>query len=185
MSVFYHNNNDPLLYQTPSFTLFQDNPATNPPQINDAYAQLYKQQLLQEMQQRQQQMGSGQDWLGDLDKRMKELDPSIVDILSQNTEFTQLNAQLQGLVQSEIMALVKTKVNTIPSAIDNVKRQLEIIKIADSQIKETERKNINELNDYMKNYSHLTFDEYRKLKNGETNPTPTVEEFSKNKKTKK
>lgn len=26
---------------------------------------------------------------------------------------------------------------------------------------------MSELNDYMKNYSHLTFDEYKKIKNGE------------------
>ena len=35
--------------------------------------------------------------------------------------------------------------------------------------KEEEKQNFNELNDYMKNYSHLTFDEYRKLKNGVSN----------------
>ena len=33
------------------------------------------------------------------------------------------------------------------------------------------RQNMYELNDYMQNYSHLTFDEYRKLKNGENEIT--------------
>ena len=184
MSVFYHNNNsDPLLYQTPSFTLFQENQNSNPQQINDAYAQLYKQQLIQEIQQRQQP--TAQDWIGDLDKRMKELDPSIVEILSQDQEFSQLTNQLQSMVQAEIMTLVKTKLNTIPNAVDNVKRQMEIIKIADNKVKEVERKNINELNDYMKNYSHLTFDEYRKLKNGENVEITTEEYKSNNKKSKK
>ena len=167
MSVFYHNNNDPLLYQTPSFTLFQDNPNSTPQQINDSYAQLYKQQLMQEIQQRQQ-TNTTQDWIGDLDKKMKELDPSTIEILGSDSEFTQLNTQLQGFIQTEIMFLVKNKLNSTPSSVENVKRQLELIKSADSKVKEAERKNINELNDYMKNYSHLTFDEYRKLKNGET-----------------
>ena len=34
--------------------------------------------------------------------------------------------------------------------------------------KEVERQSMSELSDYMKNYSHLTFDEYKRIKSGET-----------------
>jgi hypothetical protein len=51
--------------------------------------------------------------------------------------------------------------------IENVKRQLTIIKDVSNKTKEIERQSMSELSDYMKNYSHLTFDEYKKIKSGE------------------
>ena len=67
------------------------------------------------------------------------------------------------------MSLVKIKLNNIPNATENIKKQLEIIDNAEKQIKKLEKQNMAELNDYMQNYSNLTFDEYKKLKNKELN----------------
>ena len=136
--------------------------------MTDVYANLYKQQLIKEMQQ-QQNMPQQKDWIGELDKVMKNLDTSTVEMLNSNQEFVALNGQLQGMVQSEIMSLVKIKLNNIPNATDNIKKQLEIIDNTEKQIKKVEKQNIAELNDYMQNYSNLTFDEYKKLKNKESN----------------
>jgi len=164
MNIFYHNE-DPLLYQR-SQSFHQDGQINNPSQINDMYAHLYKQQLLKEMQQ-QQNIPQQKDWIGDLDNVMKNLDSSVVEQLNTNQEFVSLNNQLQSMIQGEIMGLVKMKLNNYPSATDNIKKQLEIIEETDKQIKKTEKQNLAELNDYMQNYSNLTFDEYKKLKNKE------------------
>ena len=43
---------------------------------------------------------------------------------------------------------------------------MDIMKNTTQKVKEEEKQNFNDLNDYLKNYSHLTFDEYRKIKNG-------------------
>lgn len=178
MSVFYHND-DPLLRQSP-ITFFQNNGNNaTPNNVNDTYAQLYKQQLLMEMQQQQQNL-TPKDWLGDLDNMMKGLDNDTVDLLNQNTDFTVLNSQLQTLIQNELMLLVKYKINANEGAIDNIKKQLNIMQSMSKQVKEQEKQNFNDLNDYMKNYSHLTFDEYRRLKNGE--PSPEVVSSGKNNK---
>ena len=158
-------NNDPLLRNAPTYSLFN----SAPPNQNDAsletYAQLYKQQLMMEMQ-RQQQDYQATDWLGELDKTLKNLDGSTVENLNGNYEFSTLNGQLQGLIQSELMSLVKIKINGNPNAVDNIKKQMDLIKTTTNKIQQEEKQNLSELNDYMKNYSHLTFDEYRKLKNG-------------------
>lgn len=164
MNIFYHNE-DPLLYQR-SQSFHQDGQINNPSQINDMYAHLYKQQLLKEMQQ-QQNIPQQKDWIGDLDNVMKNLDSSVVEQLNTNQEFVSLNNQLQSMIQGEIMGLVKMKLNNYPSATDNIKKQLVIIEETDKQIKKTEKQNLAELNDYMQNYSNLTFDEYKKLKNKE------------------
>lgn len=166
MSVFYHND-DPLLRQ-PTFTLFQNDGSQTPNNVSDTYAQLYKQQLLMEMQQQQQQsIKTPKDWLGDLDSTMKSLDGETVELLNSNDEFVALNSQLQALIQSELMTLVKIKINNNENAIDNIKKQLDIMNSMSNKVKEQEKQNFNDLNDYMKNYSHLTFDEYRKIKKGE------------------
>ena len=163
MSVFYHND-DPLLHQT-MFQTSMFNQQTNPTNLSDAYAQMYKQQLMMEMQQQQQQP-LVRDWVGDLDKAMKELDSTTVELLNSDSDFSTLNVQLQSLINMELMDLVKIKINTNEKAVDNIKKQMDIMKNTTQKVKDEEKQNFNDLNDYLKNYSHLTFDEYRKIKNG-------------------
>lgn len=173
MSIFYHND-DPLLFQRPTvINPIQDGQQSNG-NLSDAYAQLYKQQLMKEMQMQNipnPQQPIAQDWLSDLDNAMKGLDSESSTILNSDSEFVDLNSQLQSMIQGEIMSLVKVRLNSYPNAVDNIKKQLDMIKNVKYKVQENERKNMNELNDYMKNYSHLTFDEYRKIKNGEASPT--------------
>ena len=163
MSVFYHND-DPLLHQT-MFQTSMFNQQANPSNLSDAYAQMYKQQLMMEMQQQQQQP-LVRDWVGDLDKAMKELDSTTAELLNSDSDFSTLNVQLQSLINMELIDLVKIKINTNEKAVDNIKRQMDIMKNTTQKVKEEEKQNFNDLNDYLKNYSHLTFDEYRKIKNG-------------------
>lgn len=168
MNIFYHNE-DPLLYQRSQTSFFQDGQQQqplNPNQMTDMYAQLYKQQLIKEMQQ-QNTLPQQKDWIGELDKIMKNLDSSTAEQLNNNQEFVSLNNQLQSMIQGEIMSLVKMKLNNYPNVGENVKKQIEIIEETEKQIKKVEKQNMNELNDYIQNYSNLTFDEYKKLKNKE------------------
>ena len=133
MNIFYHNE-DPLLYQRPNSPIFQEGQPINPSQMTDVYANLYKQQLLKDMQQ-QNSIPQQKDWIGELDKVMKNLDTSTADMLNSNQEFVALNGQLQGMIQNEIMSLVKIKLNNVPNVTENVKKQLEIIDDTERQIK--------------------------------------------------
>lgn len=173
-SVFFHND-DPLLRQQPQLTLFQtpNNQNVNNVNLSDAYAQMYKQQLLMEIQQ-QNQSTNVKDWVGELDSKMKELDTTTADVLIKDKEFSELHNDLQGLIQSELINLVRVKINNNQNAVDNIKRQMEIMKSSSQKIKEEEKQNMSDLNDYIKNYSNLTFDEYKKLKYG-VKPTETTQ----------
>lgn len=106
------------------------------------------------------------DWVGELDRMLKGLDQQTSDALNQDQTFVELNTTLQATIQSELMNLIRARLNTQPDIVENVRKQIEMIKKTSNQTKENERKSINELNDYMKNYSHLSFDEYRKMKKG-------------------
>ena len=89
MNIFYHNE-DPLLYQRTNSAMFQDGQPINPSQMTDVYANLYKQQLIKEMQQ-QNNIVQQKDWIGELDKAMKNLDTSTAEMLNSNQEFVALN----------------------------------------------------------------------------------------------
>jgi gas vesicle protein len=134
-------NNDPLLTQT---------------------AQQYVPQFMTN-----ETMMIPKDWLGDLDRTLKNIEPSILEQLNSNEEFVALHGTIQNTIQEELMNLVKNKLNLSSPIIENVKRQLTIIKDISNKTKEIERQSMSELSDYMKNYSHLTFDEYKKIKSGE------------------
>lgn len=160
MNFFYHND-DPLLsrYQNNIPTNLYDNPNTT----NNMYANLCRQQIIQE----QGNNESLKDWVGELDWRMKKLRPEMVQRLNNNEEFTRLNQIIQNEIQTEIMSIVKIKLNSSQYIKNNIKRQLEIIDEITENANDEERKSMMELNDYVKNYSHMTFDEYKRMKEGE------------------
>ena len=162
MSVFYHND-DPLLHSTLFQAAMMNQNGNN--QISDNYIQLYKQQLMNELQQ-QQQVVQQSDWLKKLDDELKDLDSTSLEILNNDDKFIMLNSQLQVTIQGELITLVRNKINSNENAINNIKEQMELIRQIKQRVKDEEKQNMNDINEYLKNYSHLTFDEYRKLKSG-------------------
>lgn len=145
MNNFFLNQPDPLLH-------------------NGMYENIPNPILFQQMQQQQQQF---KDNIGELDEALKALTPSMVDRLSQDQKFSELNTEFQTIVQQELLLLVRNKLNMNPKIQNNVKEQLGIIEETKRNIEKEKEASINEMNDYMNNYAHLTFDEYRRMKNGE------------------
>ena len=144
MNNFFLNQPDPLLHNG----MYENN---IPQSI-----------LLQQMQQQQ-----FKDIIGELDESLKSLSPSMVERLSQDQKFSTLNTEFQTIVQQELLSLVKNKLNMNPKIQNNIREQLDIIEETKRNIEKEKEASINEMNDYMNNYAHLTFDEYRRMKNGE------------------
>ena len=145
MNNFFLNQPDPLLH-------------------NGMYENIPNPILFQQMQQQQQQL---KDNIGELDEALKALTPSMAERLSQDQKFSELNTEFQTIVQQELLLLVRNKLNMNPKIQNNVKEQLGIIEETKRNIEKEKEASINEMNDYMNNYAHLTFDEYRRMKNGE------------------
>ena len=131
---------------------------------NGMYETIPQSILLQQMQQMQQPQ---KDIMGELDEALKSLSPSVAERLSQDQKFSTLNAEFQTVVQQELLSLVRNKLNMNPKIQNNIKEQLDIIEETKRNIEKEKESSINEMNDYMNNYAHLTFDEYRRMKNGE------------------
>ena len=143
MNNFFLNQPDPLLQ-------------------NGMYENIPQSILLQQMQ------PQFKDNIGQLDEALKSLSPTALERLSADPKFTQLNAEFQSVVQQELLLLVKNKLNMNSKIQNNISEQLSIIEETKRNIEHEKEASINEMNDYMNNYAHLTFDEYRRMKNGES-----------------
>lgn len=106
------------------------------------------------------------DYLGEIDDMMRDLDEDILLVLNGDVEYLKINEDLQKMIQDEMMRSVKIKINSNPDAITKMERLKLLISTAKKQKSDEERKILADMNDYVKNYSDLTFEEYKQLKYG-------------------
>jgi hypothetical protein len=156
---------DPVLFQStiPMQTSFNDG-AEMKKQFDATMAQY--QAMQQHMPQITQQKNTQIDYLGELDSLTKNINSDVAETLSVNTEYLRINNELQLMIQEEMIRNVKWSINNNPEAINKMTSLRDIILTTKKEKNEENSRNMMELNDYIKNYSDLTFDEYKKLKGG-------------------
>lgn len=118
------------------------------------------------------------DYIGMLDERLRSLTDTERKLLNEDSTFNTLNNTFNILVQKEIMNLIRTKLNSDGSVVDNINQQMEIINRVSLGVKETERQNLSMMNDYITNYSNISFAEYQAMRAGKRmeRPVETVSE---------
>lgn len=152
---------DPLLFQSVFPKVSTTMPENN--DLRQEYENIMAQ--YQAMQQKTPQQQHTKDYLGELDNLTREIDPEIAETLSSDLEYNKLHTELQILIQDEMLRNVKWKINNNPDAISKMDKLKDIIMSAKKEKNEEQNRNLMELNDYIKNYSDLTFNEYKQLKN--------------------
>lgn len=145
MNNIFLGQQDPLLAQYPQQPIY-----TYPQQIQSPQTQF---------------QANNKNWVDELDNTLKSVPEDVIDKLSSNNQWIALNTELGIMIKEELMNLIRSRLINNPNVIENAKKQIELIHNIEKEAKEEERQNMNELNDYMRNYSHLTFDEYKKIKN--------------------
>jgi hypothetical protein len=153
---------DPLLYTSLMARQNPQNEAEIRQQLNDALIQY---QALNQPPQ-QPQIKNDKDYLGEIDKMLGELDEDVALTLSADAEYLKLQEDLQKMIQEEMLKSIRWKINSNPKAIDKMDRIKELIAIAKKNKTDEDRKIMADINDYVKNYSDLTFEEYKQLKYG-------------------
>ena len=153
---------DPILYN-PTIPQYQADPVEIKKQLDVVMAQY---QQLQQARDRSQPSTPPPttDYLGELDTLLSGLDESDLQILNEDSEFIELNNNIQKLIQTEIMNSIKWKVNSHPDISQNVSRLKTIVTNIKKERDNIQKRNMNELNDYIQNYSDMTFNEYKKIK---------------------
>lgn len=152
---------DPLLYSATAPQYYQQNDMDIKRQLDTVMAQY---QVLQQQKAPTQPEPQVEDHLGVLDEMVRTSDPAVVDMLNSNQEFLQINTWIQQMVQSEIMKSVKHSLNSNPEVISKISRAKDIIREAKVAQETEDRRSLNELNDYITNYSDMTFNEYKQFK---------------------
>lgn len=126
-------------------------------------------QQYQQLQQTRQQEPPAKDWIGDFDTALKNLDPEVAEALGVDQEFIQINNAIQQDIQNEIMLSIKWKLNGKQETVQRVKRLMEIIDNYNRSKANEDKKNLSEIADYIQNYSDMTFNDYKKLKEANKN----------------
>lgn len=106
------------------------------------------------------------DYLGEIDTMVRDLDEDVIITLNSDIEYLKINEDLQKMIQEEMLKSVKWKINSSPEAISKMNRLKELIGLAQKNKNDEDRKVMADINDYIKNYSDLTFEEYKQLKQG-------------------
>ena len=167
MNNFVFSGNDPLLYNTMASNVQRQMPPEMDvrQQLDNALAQYQQaQQNLLAKQPPQQPEREQKDYLGELDEMVKELDEEVMGRLQVNEEFITLNAEIQQMIQNEIMKSVRWKINSNPEAISKIETLKKTIKTAQKEQQAEEKRSMMELNDYITNYSSMSFDDYKRIK---------------------
>ena len=112
--------------------------------------------MFQQFMQQQQQV----DHYAQLEKELQSMSDSDVAGLSNFKPYNEANNALAILVQGELLKLVRSEINKKPELINNV---ISAIK----QFKSLKQKEQDDFQDYIKNYSDITYKEYKELKNNE------------------
>lgn len=159
MNNFVFGSADPLLYgATVPRNEYQSEPDIK--RQLDAVMQQYQQLQQSKNVDKQPQ----KDWLGNFDDTLKSLDSDIAEQLSEDQEFSQLNALVQNDIQAEIMSSIRWKLNSKPETVSRIKRMMDIIDGYNRNKQNEDKRQMAEITDYLQNYSDMTFNEYKKLK---------------------
>lgn len=162
MNNFVFGSTDPLLYSN----IMPRQEYTEP----DIKRQLDTvMQQYQQLQQTRQSEPAQKDWVGDFDNTLKSLDIDVAEALGNDQEFSQLNAMMQQDIQNEIMTTIKWKLNGKQETVQRVKRMMDIIDNYNRSKANEDKKNLSEIADYIQNYSDMTFNDYKKLKEANKN----------------
>ena len=155
---------DPVLFQStiPMQTQFSD--VSEMKKQFDASVAQY-QAMQQQFPQIQQSKNPQIDYLGELDNLTKNIDSDVAESLSVNVDYLRINSELQAMIQEEMIKNVKWSINNNPEAINKMTSLRDMILSTKKEKNDENSRNLMELNDYIKNYSDLTFDEYKRLKN--------------------
>lgn len=166
MNNFVFSGGDPLLYNTMASNVQRQMPPEMDvrQQLDNALIQYQQAQQNLLAKHTQQPEKENKDYLGELDEMVKDLDAEVMGKLQTNEEFIVLNAEIQQMIQNEIMKSVKWKINSNTEAINKIETLKKTIKAAQKEQQVEEKRSMMELNDYITNYSSMSFDEYKRIK---------------------
>lgn len=132
---------------------------------NEMYAQ--KLQELKNMQVHSTQHRSTYTPIWDeIDKIVSALNEQEKAVLENNREYYENSVAIQGMVNAEILALVKGRIESSPDGKAILEQQLAFVRRMSKAAKEETAKRDSLFREYMTEYSDMTWKEFIDMKNG-------------------
>lgn len=156
---------DPLLYTSLMARQNPQNEVDMRRQLDEALLQYQNMTQNQPLPQTPQPTQT-KDYLGEIDKMLGELDENVILVLNADVEYVKLQEDLQKMIQEEMFKSIRGKINSNTTAITKMERIKELIVNAQKTKTDEDRRIMADINDYITNFSDLTFDEYKQLKYG-------------------
>lgn len=97
------------------------------------------------------------DYYSLLQKEIESLNEIERNEITSYTPYIQANNELSNIIQLELINLIKRQLNNNPEIIKNV---IQAIK----SYKNEKHQELSDFNDYIKNFSDITYNDYKKLK---------------------
>lgn len=136
------------------------------PQIEEAIER-QQQQLGNLKQQMQTQQPSAPTW-DEIERLTSALSEKEFDYLQNNQEFQESSMVIQQILQREYMRIMRPIVESTKDGKDALDKHLTLLKRIEKTAKDETAKRDALMNEYIMQYSHLTWQEFMDMKNGKT-----------------
>lgn len=90
-----------------------------------------------------------------------------LDLMNANEEYRESSSAVQAILQREYLRIMRPIVESTKDGKDALDRHLTLIKRLRKSAKEAVNRKYSLMDEYLERYSHLTFDEFMKMKRGE------------------
>lgn len=152
--------------------MFEDDPLLGNRATLDQLAQqneIYSQKLqeLQKMPLHQSQRTSTPIW-DEIDKIVSSLNEQEKAVLINNKEYYENSVAIQEMVNSEILLLVKGRIESSPEGKTILEQQLSFVKRTSKVAKEETARRDALFREYVTEHSNMTWQEFMDMKNGKT-----------------
>lgn len=151
-------NYDPLLGGQPAYDL---------PQIEEEQKKMAE-RLEQLKRSRVQPASQPQAPVWDeIDAIVSGMSDQELDLMNANEEYRESSSAVQAILQREYLRIMRPIVESTKDGKDALDRHLTLIKRLRKSAKEAVNRKYSLMDEYLERYSHLTFDEFMKMKRGE------------------
>ena len=151
-------NYDPLLGGQPAYDL---------PQIEEKQKKIAE-RLEQLKRSRVQPASQPQAPVWDeIDAIVSGMSDQELDLMNANEEYRESSSAVQAILQREYLRIMRPIVESTKDGKDALDRHLTLIKRLRKSAKEAVNRKYSLMDEYLERYSHLTFDEFMKMKRGE------------------
>lgn len=153
-------SNDPLLSN--DFMGNVDKEINDLIQLREAYKNMgdKKQAVQQQYQYTQTAPTEIRNLWTEIEDELRGMSEEQAQALISDEDYAGTESQIQGMIQAEMMAIIRPRILNNPQSVEVLKKQLENVRRVKKQTNAAKDQYINQMKDYTENYSDMTWKEY-------------------------